>query len=294
MGVSHRSKVWRKVWLTALLCLCGALPRTGRAQAPLPEETILLIGVNRSVSRDQRSDGRLARSLEEHLRHTGETVASSTSLSAAERQCSDGECLERLARREHARLALTVLLRDSGPQSYFITMALLDAERRVPVQTESVCDACTADDLATRLNDLSDKTLRLHRERLHSRAATGSVTASEPPRLVSPSAVKPVSAGAARTLAPLTTGRKIAVGVLSAAALGVLIPSIFWTVKDGQAAPPPCADSPLAAQDCRYDNKALYGVGYGLTAGLVGGIVFTLLWPGPAATPSAPSAEKAP
>ena len=91
----------KKIWLAALICLICLivqLPRAGRAQGPLPDETILLVG----VTHGQRSDGRLARALEEHLRRTGETVAPSTALSAPERLCSDGECLEQLARREHA------------------------------------------------------------------------------------------------------------------------------------------------------------------------------------------------
>lgn len=286
-----------KIWLAALICLLGQLPRAGRAQGPLPDETILLVG----VTHGQRSDGRLARALEEHLRRTGETVAPSTALSAPERLCSDGECLEQLARREHALLALAVHVRDSGPQSYFVTMALLDTQRRVPIQTESVCDACSAEDLTARLSDLSDKALRLHRERLHAAPAPGGVPAVGP--AIAPSSLPPPSgserrgsgARGARPLARLTTGRKIAAGVLGAAALGVLIPSIFWTVKDGQPAPPPCADSPLLAQDCRYDNKALYGVGYGLTAALAGGLLVALFWPPPAVPqPATPSAEKAP
>ena len=93
--------------------------------------------------------------------------------------------------------------------------------------------------------------------------------------------------------AQLPTRRKIIAGVLGAAALGMLIPSIFWSVKDGQPAPPPCADEPLAVQDCRYDNKALYGVGYALTAALTGGLLLTLFVPVQAATPqAAPQAEK--
>lgn len=293
--------VSKKLWLAALLCLLGQLPRAGRALGSLPEEAILLVG----VTHGQRSDGRLARTLEEHLRRTGEIVAPSTALFAAERLCSDGECLEQLARREHAQLALTVQVRDSGPQSYFITMALLDTRRRVPIQTESVCDACSAEDLATRLSDLSDKALRLHRERLQADATppggtaigTGSSPAIGLPLLPPPNGSAPTgSAGRrARPFAELTTGRKIAAGVLGAAAIGVLVPSIFWTVKDGQPAPPPCADSPLLPQDCRYDNKALYGVGYGLTAALAGGLLAVLFWPPSAAPPPATaSAEKAP
>ena len=278
----------KPVFLAALIGLLGQLPRGSQAQGVPAEETVLLVG----VTRGQRGEARLARGLEEHLRLTGETLAASTRLTAAERLCSDGECLERLARREHAGLAVTVSLRDSGPQSYFVTLALFDVQRRLPVQTESVCDACGADELATKLNDLSDKTFRLYRARLQQGAGVRSVGESAPRVLDAASGPLPPTASPGGR-APLPTRRKIIAGVLGAAALGVLIPSIFWSVKDGQPAPPPCADDPLAVQDCRYDNKALYGVGYALTAALTGGLLLTLFVPVQAATPqAAPQAEK--
>ena len=127
-----------------LIGLLGQWPGATRAQGAPPDETILLVG----VTRGQRSDARLARTLEEHLRLTGETLTPSGRLAPAERLCGDGECLEQLARREHAVLAMTVNVRDSGPQSYFVTLALVDAQRRLPVQNEGVCDACSADELA--------------------------------------------------------------------------------------------------------------------------------------------------
>lgn len=280
----------KQVLLASLLGLLGLLPRASRGQGLAAEETVLVVG----VTHGSRSEARLGRGLEEHLRLTGETLAASTRLTAAERLCSDGECLERLARREHAGLAVTVSLRDSGPQSYFVTLALFDAQRRLPVQTESVCDACGPDELATKLNDLSDKTFRLYRERLQQGAHPGAGAVSESSPLA-PGGVSqpkaPPSLPEGRR--PLPTQRKIIAGVLGAAALGMLIPSIFWSVKDGQPAPPPCADSPLAAQDCRYDNKGLYGVGYALTAALTGGLLLTLFLPVAAASPpAAPQAEK--
>ncbi len=279
----------KPVFLAALIGLLGQLPRGSQAQGAPTEEIVLLVG----VTHGQRSEARLARGLEEHLRLTGETLAASSRLTPAERLCSDGECLERLARREHAGLAVTVSLRDSGPQSYFVTMALFDAQRRLPVQTESLCDTCGPDELATKLSDLSDKTFRLYRARLQPGAGPGVGPLGESsPRAVdaaSGPAVAPPAVGRAQ----LPTRRKIIAGVLGAAALGVLIPSIFWSVKDGQPAPPPCADDPLAVQDCRYDNKALYGVGYALTAALTGGLLLTLFVPVQAATPqAAPQAEK--
>ncbi|HRI50672.1 MAG TPA: hypothetical protein PLW65_10860 [Pseudomonadota bacterium] len=266
----------------------GQLPRGSQAQGVPAEETVLLVG----VTRGQRGEARLARGLEEHLRLTGETLAASSRLTPAERLCSDGECLEQLARREHAGLAVTVSLRDSGPQSYFVTLALFDVQRRLPVQTESVCDACGPDELLTKLNDLSDKTFRLYRARLQQGAGVRSVGESSARVLDAASGPLPAAAPPAGR-APLPTRRKIIAGVLGAAALGILIPSIFWSVKDGQPALPPCADDPLAVQDCRYDNKALYGVGYALTAALTGGMLLTLFVPVQAATPqAAPQAEK--
>jgi hypothetical protein len=273
--------------MAALIGLLGSGPSVAYAQVAAADETILLVG----VTRGPRSDSRLARTLEEHLRLTGETLTAGAHLTAAERLCGDGECLEQLAKREHAVLAITVNVRDSGPQSYFLTLALVDAQRRLPVQSEAVCDACSADELTTRLNDLSDKTLHLYRQRLQA----GTRTAADPEH---PQAVGGPAAGLRPTgrpgpFAQLTTQRKIIAGVLGAAALGVLIPSIFWSVKDGQPAAPPCSDDPLAAQDCRYDNKALYGTGYAITAALTGGLLLTLFLPGQAAT-TAPAAEKAP
>ena len=279
----------KQVFLAALIGLLGQLPRESQAQAAPTEETVLLVG----VTHGQRSEARLARGLEEHLRLTGETLAPSSRLTPAERLCSDGECLERLARREHAGLAVTVSLRDSGPQSYFVTLALFDAQRRLPVQTESVCDACGPDELATKLSDLSDKTFRLYRARLQPGAGPGVGPLGVSPLRAVEAASGPAGTAAAPARTQLPTRRKIIAGVLGAAALGVLIPSIFWSVKDGQPAPPPCADDPLAVQDCRYDNKALYGVGYALTAALTGGLLLTLFIPVQAATPLvAPQAEK--
>jgi len=283
-----------QVWMATLVGLLGLWPTAPRAQSGQPDETILLVG----VTRGPRSDARLARALEDHLRLTGETIAPSGHLGPAERLCSDGECLEQLARREHAVLAMTVNVRDSGPQSYFLTLALVDAQRRLPVQSEAVCDTCSADELATKLNDLSDKTLHLYRQRLSNPPGPGAVPAADPGHLLPtwPAAkvLGPVPP-AAGPFAQLTPGRKILAGVLGVAALGVLIPSIFWSVKDGQAAPTPCSDNPLAAQDCRYDNKALYGVGYAMTAALAGGMLLTLFLPGQtAAAQSSPPAEKAP
>lgn len=281
----------KPVFLAALIGLLGQLPRGSQAQGVPAEETVLLVG----VTHGQRSEARLTRSLEEHLRLTGETLAASSRLTPAERLCSDGECLEQLARREHAGLAVTVSLRDSGPQSYFVTLALFDVQRRLPVQTESVCDTCGPDELATKLSDLSDKTFRLYRARLQQGAGPGVRSLGESsPRFVEPASGPPPAAAPPRGRPPLSTRRKIIAGVLGAAALGVLIPSIFWSVKDGQPAPPPCADDPLAVQDCRYDNKALYGVGYALTAALTGGLLLTLFIPDPVpATPqAAPQAEK--
>lgn len=278
----------KPVFLAALIGLLGQLPRGSQAQGVPAEEIVLLVG----VTRGQRGEARLARGLEEHLRLTGETLAASSRLTPAERLCSDGECLEQLARREHAGLAVTVSLRDSGPQSYFVTLALFDVQRRLPVQTESVCDACGPDELLTKLSDLSDKTFRLYRARLQQGAAVRPVGESSPRVLDAASGPLPAAAPSDGR-APLSTRRKIIAGVLGAAALGVLIPSIFWSVKDGQPAPPPCADDPLAVQDCRYDNKALYGVGYALTAALTGGLLLTLFVPVQAATPqAAPQAEK--
>ena len=278
--------------LVGLLGLWGLWPGTACAQGVPPDETILLVG----VTRGPRSDARLARTLEDHLRLTGETLAASTRLGPTERLCSDGECLELLARREHAVLAMTVNVRDSGPQSYFVTLALVDAQRRLPVQTESVCDACSADELATKLNDLSDKTLHLYRARVQTAAGSAAVSTANPPGSVpTPAGAVGYRPGPPPSAWPqLTPGRKITAGVLGAAALGVLIPSIFWSVKDGQPAPTPCSDNPLAAQDCRYDNKALYGVGYAMTAALAGGMLLTLFLPGQAAAqPAATPAEKA-
>lgn len=280
----------KQVFLASLMGLLALLPRATKAQGGPDEETVLLVG----VTHGPRSEVRLGRGLEEHLRLTGEPVVASTRLTAAERLCSDGECLERLARREHAGLAVTVSLRDSGPQSYFVTLALFDVQRRLPVQAESVCDACGPDELATKLNDLSDKTFRLYRERLQQGSPPRAQPAGESLALAPGAATAvgvPPSPREGRQ--PLSRQRKIIAGVLGAAALGMLIPSIFWSVKDGQPAPPPCADSPLVAQDCRYDNKALYGVGYAVTAALTGGLLLTLFLPVPAASPqAAPPAEK--
>ena len=113
----------KQVGMAALIGFLGQGPRAASAQTATPEETILLVG----VTRGQRSDMRLMRTLEEHLRHTGAALAPSAHLTAAERLCGDGECLEQLAKREHAVLALTANVRDSGPQSYFLTLALVDA-----------------------------------------------------------------------------------------------------------------------------------------------------------------------
>ncbi len=289
------SVLGKRAGLLALIGLMGLWPSAALAQAAAPDESLLLVG----VTRGQRSEPRLGRTLEEHLRRSGETLVSGARLTAAERLCGDGECLEQLARREHAVLVMTVHVRDSGPQSYFVTLALFDAQRRLPVQSEAVCDSCTTDELQTKLNDLSDRTLQLYRQRPQS--ATGSAGGAAALAPTAPSVSAPdASPGAGGPghpgpLTHLTTQRKIIAGVLGAAALGVLIPSIFWSVKDGQPAAPPCSDDPLATQDCRYDNKALYGAGYAITAALTGGLLLTLFLPGQAAaTQAAAAAEKAP
>jgi hypothetical protein len=286
--------------LAGLLGQAGGLP-AARAQGGPNDETVLLVGVTHGT----RVDPRLGRTLEEHLRLTGEVMASSARLTSTERVCSDGECLEQLAHREHAVLAITANVRDSGPKSYFLTLALVDAQRRLPVQNEAVCDTCTPDELATKLNELSDKTIHLYRERRNPPASALPAPATDNPPSASvvqppgsePGARAPADPQSGGPFTHLTTRRKIIAGVLGAAALGVLIPSIFWSLKDGQPAPPPCSDDPTALQDCRYDNRVLYGIGYATTVALTGGLLLTLIYQTPGSTPpsaSAPVAEKAP
>lgn len=265
-------------WALAVTALTGLLPSTSLAGEQ--SETLLLTGVNRGT----RSDAKLYGSLETHLRQTGESVVKPAGLSATERLCNSQECLDKLARRENAALAMTVTVNEAAPNSYYLTMALLDVQQGIPEQREALCDGCNADALAIKLDELADTTLRTYREKKRMSAGASTSPAASSAALplvpsVSPPVNPPVIPQQGERQMRFSPTRIAIASSLGAAALGVLIQSIVWTANNGAAAPAPCSDRPLADQNCHYNNSLASGLGYAGAAVLAGGVALTLFVP---------------
>jgi len=252
------------------------------AAAQPSNERVLVV----DVSKGRGSDARLIKGLGEHLMRAGLLLTEGI-LSATERTCDGPECFEQLATREGAGLVLTAKIQDSTPGSFFITMALFDAERRAPLQETALCDQCTQEQLGIRIGDVADKLIRQCRE------ARQRPPHAEPPvsvALVPIPAVHlevssspglsnggSVSRDNAGLFAGLSKRRKILAGVLGGLAGATLITSIALSATHRQYTSLPC-NAP-DGQGCRLDNLPLFATGYAVTGALAVGVGITLFWP---------------
>lgn len=279
--------------LSTLLCLATvcvlAVPHAALAAS---DENILLLGVARAGKFDQR----LTKDLSDHLARSGETVSQRSSLSSQDRNCTDQECLDRLAEREKAQVVLTTQLQENGSDAYYVVMTLFDAVRHSPLTERNLCDQCTGDTLTLKLSDTADKLLKRYRDRKN-RVATDPTGPGPdgPPHgtsLIGPDGrpILPPGKTTPTTGWSLSPKRKVIAGVLGGLAGAALITSIALTATNGQDTGLPCG---MANQLCALDNKALFISGYVATGLLLGGVALTLFWPSEKSTDKKPADSQA-
>lgn len=149
--LAKRSCLAMALWGTGLL---AGVP--GRATAG--EQVLLLLGVVRGDSPDPA----LRRSLRAHLEHGGEQLGTG-SLSPADQRCDSQHCVEQLAAQHGATLVLLARVQENANHDYYLTLALFDRARRIPLYDESPCEGCTPAQLASRLSTQADRLLATHR-----------------------------------------------------------------------------------------------------------------------------------
>lgn len=265
------------VFLAVVWFLTVAAPRAGGAG---PDENILLLG----VARPGRVDQRLSKELGDHLTRSGEIVNQKATLSTQDRACTDQECLDRLATREHVQVVLTAQLQESAPDSYYVTMTLFDAVRHSPLGERGLCDQCVGNALSIKLGETADKLLKRYRDRKYGVVSNAVVEPlggpAEPGVTGQPSdghttTIPPEITNSGRSWPPpLSLNRKIIAGVLGGVAGAALITSIALAATDRQDTGLSCGQ-PL----CALDNKPLYITGFVTTGLLLGGVALTIFWP---------------
>lgn len=268
----------RSLW--AVVITSFMLSSVGSAAAQPSDERMLVL----AVGKGRGSDARLVTGVSEHLQRAG-MLLTEGSLTAQERACDSPECIEELARREGASLALTAKIQESSSSSFFITMALFDVVRRAPLQETAVCDQCNQELLIIKLGDVADKLIR------QCRAARQGPARLTPPPNVPIVPLVPELPGASTNgsgsppqvepgfFAKLSPTRKIAAGVLGGLAAATLITSIALTAKNGSDTTG-CTLRPDVKNDrCILNTTSGFATGYALTGVLVIGVGVTLFWP---------------
>lgn len=280
--------------IVSAAALLLALPTMAWAQRGT--DPVLSLGVQSSG----KYDAKLSAMLRDSLAKGGELVVQDGRVTAAERLCTNAECMTQLGSREGAKLVISTQLRPSGPNSQYLTTVVFDVARRVPHDEHGLCDRCSPDLLSRTIAELAERSLRNYRERVSVLAAPVAPTplstapgaaptapgTSEPPL---PTAAPATPAPAAPTPA-VTSGepvsssedfwsrmpknRKIAAAILGGALLLTLVPTVALHATDGQETGLACAKAP-----CVLHNQPLYIGGYALSGALAVGLTLTILWP---------------
>lgn len=227
-GVVGRPALFLVLLLALLL---PALPAAAAAA-----ETVLMLG----VVRDGKYDARATHAVSERLARAGETLAPAPHLTAAERQCLQGDCLDSLAEREKAPLVLMARVQQSAGFAY-IAASLYDAEHKRPLDVSAICDKCLPEALALRIGDLYQRLLRDRRDRLRAEAS-----GPRPPGKAAAEPARPTGAAASETPRP-AAGSAAAPAKQAASAGGTLVASkaAQWpsTGSPGAAPEPAAADT---------------------------------------------------
>lgn len=246
--------------------------------------SILVMG----VTFDGHDDAQLAESLSGHLIRNGQAVIPSRHLGPEEKRATAQEVLEQLARREKAQLLLSASVTVNGRDDY-VEINLYDATRHraVPI----IKDLCQPAELKLCMAELVDKSIHQALDKSFPPAgdgltagtalATASPDGLKNTALVAPPSQTPIANPAATSAGhPLSTRRKVIAGVAGGLAVVSLATAIALTVLDGTAKDGLCSyqGGPMVPR-CIWDTRAGYAVGYAATAGLVGGLVLTLLLP---------------
>lgn len=263
------------------------LASSATVEAQPTDERVLVVG----VSKTKGSDGRLAKSLSEHLQHAG-MMLTEGALSASDRACESLDCLEELAKREGAQMALTAKVQENAPNSFFITMALFDAARRAPFQETALCDQCNHEALVGKLSDLADKLVSQCREaRQHPNSGNPTQAPYVPSvPLVPLPGTDPVQRPQVQQGFKLSPQRKILAGVLGGAAGAALITSIALAATNGNRTSLGCdLRTDVKSDYCELHNIPVFATGFALTGVLAVGLGFTLFWPEKSTTVSAPA-----
>jgi len=142
--------------LSSLLTASALLALPALSLAEPGEDRVLVVGVTKGKS----FDGRLTKSLSDHLQRLGSVQVIRHELSASERLCTDQECLESVARRTGAELLISAVMQQNGPASYYITLGLFDATRRAPFQDSVLCEQCEPEALLAKLSDATDELIK--------------------------------------------------------------------------------------------------------------------------------------
>lgn len=237
-GVVGRPALFLALLLALLL---PALPAAAAAAA----ETVLMLG----VVRDGKYDARATHAVSERLARAGETLAPAPHLTAAERQCLQGDCLDSLAEREKAPLVLMARVQQSAGFAY-IAASLYDAEHKRPLDVSAICDKCLPEALALRIGDLYQRLLRDRRDRLRAEAS-----GPRPPAKAAAEPARPTGAAASEALRP-AAGSAAAPAKQAASAGGTLVASkaTQWP-STGSPGSPGSAPEPAAA-----DNETPPGI----------------------------------
>ena len=272
--------------LVSAAALLALVPTSAWAQRG--SDPVLALGVQSSG----KYDAKLSTALRDALAKSGELLVQDGKVTAADRLCTNAECMTQLGNREGAKLVVSTQLRPSGAGSQYLTTVVFDVARRVPHDEHGVCDRCSPELLSRTISDLAERSLRNYRERVAVLAPPAAAPMTQPGTAEPPTpapAASPVTppateAPAAAASEPATNSedfwsrmpknRKIAAGILGGALLLTLIPTVALHATDGQETGLGCASAP-----CILNNQPLYIGGYALSGALAVGLTLTILWP---------------
>ncbi len=280
--------------ISASVLLAGILSALPSAQAAPGDEVILALG----VSRGGRHDAAQSRALQEHLQHSGETLASPR-LSPADRLCGHQACFEELAQREGAAIVLGAQLQENPGGDIYSTVVLFDVARRVPIYEAGSCEHCSVEELSLKLGQQADSALRKYRDSRSTRrpvatalpdvplvpgVAPSSASRATSPALTRPAATSP-AAGPSRDgghFAQLGLPRLVVGSALAVLGLGLLAPSFYWVSQHGKAPDPIDLCQPQPGFKCGPNDLSLpMGLGFASSAVLLTGAALVLFLPTP-------------
>ena len=272
--------------LVSAAALLALVPTSVWAQRG--SDPVLALGVQSSG----KYDVKLSAGLRDALAKSGELLVQDGKVTAADRLCTNAECMTQLGNREGAKLVVSTQLRPSGAGSQYLTTVVFDVARRVPHDEHGVCDRCSPELLSRTISDLAERSLRNYRERVavltppaaapmtlpgtaEPPTPAPAVAAATPPATEAPAATASEPATNSEDFwSRMPKNRKIAAGILGGALLLTLIPTVALHATDGQETGLACSSAP-----CILHNQPLYIGGYALSGALAVGLTLTILWP---------------